>query len=670
MSDFNIQFEEQDQSITLEFEQIGGGAVKSVNGKVGEVVLGASDVGALPSSTSIPTVDATLSVTGAAADAKKTGDEITSLKEELNAVGNLENVSVNFKWEHGGIDNATGQTNNDGSLVRSRDITYYRVSELVSAVNNSNYPAFVILYTEADGEYIFGGNIKVNANSSVSFGSNVSAYDYARFDVRGPLEGAELIEVYAKTSLVSAVTSLVNKVYSFEKMIPLNLFSLDLKPKTSNGITITHTDGIITLNGTSTATIRSGIGSVYLNSGDYKLTGINHASIALQLLNSDNTAVIAQQQNGNDVSFTISTEGWYNLRIYIGNDITLTDELVYPMIRRAYISRSEFEPYGANDVAVWIGDSYVQANSLSSASLDQTKRFSTQVCKKMGWQEKNFAVGGMGFLYGDTPYLTQLQNAIADTTYDHYNVKKLFICGGRNDMSDSSLATGLTTAVNAVLALATTSFPNAEIVMIPMTYDYKTISQEGFFTYKTIIDAAIDYGVTVVGNAYMWLTGMKECILSDNVHPNVKGHTIIASHIINALNGGDSFPYPASLALDITSSKIDTSANNYCCLMQTHGEIIVNANFTLTEAAVKYDKLFSATVNSLNCPTYIGAYGKHIPIVNLDTGVTGVILVIDTFGTSETTTVFQAFTPLAAGTWKVLSAQVQFGVQEYSGNMT
>ena len=82
MSDFNIQFEEQDQSITLEFEQIGGGAVKSVNGKVGEVVLGASDVGALPSSTSIPTVDATLSVAGAAADAKKTGDEITSLKED------------------------------------------------------------------------------------------------------------------------------------------------------------------------------------------------------------------------------------------------------------------------------------------------------------------------------------------------------------------------------------------------------------------------------------------------------------------------------------------------------------------------------------------------------------------------------------------------------------
>ena len=125
MSDFNIQFEEQDQSITLEFEQIGGGAVKSVNEKTGVVVLDADDVGAytkpaggipkndltsavqtslekadsayqkpssgIPASDMangvIPAVDATLSVTGAAADAKKTGDELTSLKEDIANIG-------------------------------------------------------------------------------------------------------------------------------------------------------------------------------------------------------------------------------------------------------------------------------------------------------------------------------------------------------------------------------------------------------------------------------------------------------------------------------------------------------------------------------------------------------------------------------------------------------
>lgn len=121
MSDFNIQFEEQDQSITLEFEQIGGGAVKSVNGKTGAVVLDAEDVGAYTKPTGgipktdlatavqtslekadtayqkpsggipandiasgvVPAVDNTLAISGAAADAKKTGDEISDLKDGL-----------------------------------------------------------------------------------------------------------------------------------------------------------------------------------------------------------------------------------------------------------------------------------------------------------------------------------------------------------------------------------------------------------------------------------------------------------------------------------------------------------------------------------------------------------------------------------------------------------
>ena len=88
MSDFNIEFEENDQQIKLEFESGVGGAVSSVNGMTGDVVLTASDVGALPTSTPIPTVDSTLAISGAAADAKKVGDEISTVKDGLNTVKN------------------------------------------------------------------------------------------------------------------------------------------------------------------------------------------------------------------------------------------------------------------------------------------------------------------------------------------------------------------------------------------------------------------------------------------------------------------------------------------------------------------------------------------------------------------------------------------------------
>ena len=55
---------------------------RTVNGKAlsANIELSASDVGALSEDTSIPVIDDTLAVEGAAADAKVTGDRISSLE--------------------------------------------------------------------------------------------------------------------------------------------------------------------------------------------------------------------------------------------------------------------------------------------------------------------------------------------------------------------------------------------------------------------------------------------------------------------------------------------------------------------------------------------------------------------------------------------------------------
>jgi len=165
MSDFNIEFEENDQQITLEFESGVGGAVSSVNGMTGDVVLDADDVGAytkpaggipktdlasavqaslgkadsayqkpssgIPASDMangvIPAVDDTLSVAGTAADAKKTGDELSSLKEELG--DSFFSVASNNDWQHIEV----------AGDWRSGDVVYIRPisSNLVSYVNIS-----------------------------------------------------------------------------------------------------------------------------------------------------------------------------------------------------------------------------------------------------------------------------------------------------------------------------------------------------------------------------------------------------------------------------------------------------------------------------------------------------------------------------------------------------
>ena len=105
MSDFNIEFEENDMQITLDFSGSGIGGTTDYNDlenkpSINNVTLtgnkSASDLGlgtytkpsgGIPASDIasgvIPAIDATLTTTGAAADAKKVGDEISDLKDDF-----------------------------------------------------------------------------------------------------------------------------------------------------------------------------------------------------------------------------------------------------------------------------------------------------------------------------------------------------------------------------------------------------------------------------------------------------------------------------------------------------------------------------------------------------------------------------------------------------------
>ena len=227
MSDFNIEFEENDQQIKLEFEQAGGGAVKSVNGKTGVVVLDADDVGAytkpsggipktdlatavqtslgkadtayqkpsggIPAndiaSGVVPAVDNTLAISGAAADAKKVGDEIGTLKDGLSNVANatllykaLPSANIaSFKDGAKGLslrqcivddENAnkikvTGKNLIDYVITAASSGTVYSTPVYLPA---GEYYAYIFVSTDAAG---FNSYMQYSANGS-SF-SNISA---------------------------------------------------------------------------------------------------------------------------------------------------------------------------------------------------------------------------------------------------------------------------------------------------------------------------------------------------------------------------------------------------------------------------------------------------------------------------------------------------------------
>lgn len=451
-----------------------------------------------------------------------------------------------------------------------------------------------------------------------------------------------------------------------------NLLPLRARETTVNNVVFTPYDnGTINMNGTASGTIYYMVGELRLFANEeYLLSGMPADGISLQVLNEQNTQVIVSQNNGSEQKFSVQSDGLYNVRITTYSGKVVSNVLVSPMIRTSNMTDKEFVPFGNNDIAVFIGDSYSQANSLSSANLDKTMRFTSQVCRKMIWQEKNFAVGGMGFIEGNTTFEDQLDNAISDTTYNHARVKHVIVAGGLNDLSSADLSTDLAPAVQSVINKASSAFPNAKIILIPLLNYNGTISQQGFFVYKTISSVCKSNKCCFIPNAYTWLVGMLDMILTDGVHPNIDGHTLIASHIITALTTGDSFPYPASCSMTAISAKIDTEQNNYCCEVLEGTQITINAIFTLSEAAATYERLFEySNPTNKNNPLFIGNYGKNIPCYNMATGETGVLLVNQESSGNGYKNYVSATTPLPVGTWKVLSESVLFGLQEYSGNM-
>ena len=255
------------------------------------------------------------------------------------------------------------------------------------------------------------------------------------------------------------------------------------------------------------------------------------------------------------------------------------------------------------DIAIFIGDSYTQANSLGEN--DRNKRFSTIVSNRLNLIEKNFAVGGMGYVTGATTYSQQLDNAISDTSFKKSKVKYVFINGGRNDGADIPfMDTTYTNAVKNTVQKAIDNYPNARVIIIPMMWDYTNIISAIYPIYQTIIYACQTLDCVIIPMAYSWLTGYRDFILSDNVHPNVDGHNIIANHICNALKTGNYNAFPQMLKLE-PSSNIET--NGYFTIHQENGFLTFNSYYYLNNPIPSGTTLFSITVNGTrNVPAYIG----------------------------------------------------------------
>ena len=195
---------------------------------------------------------------------------------------------------------------------------------------------------------------------------------------------------------------------------------------------------------------------------------------------------------------------------------------------------------------VIIGDSYSRVGD----GLSTSDYWWYKLSQKLGLTPHNFSVGGCGFVQGTTPYITQISNAAADTSFDNNDVGLLIIYGGVNDCYNNFSIGGYITIIENALALAKTSFPNAQIILAGINtfaaiwtkQNYTTSGVTIYHTTKALEErwemAALEtFGVMFIPFMRQMVAQTQWFQNSGTGHPNAKGQTVIANIFINALRG-------------------------------------------------------------------------------------------------------------------------------------
>ena len=122
---------------------------------------------------------------------------VKQLKEDLVSEQDDGLFHRYLTWEHGGIDNATGENNNDGSTTRSRTTKFLLCKDYKKIVNLTNKTGFIIYY---NNDKSFFGAVQITANNTINIESSSNKV-YFKLDFRASLGEAYKLKLYEKSIL-------------------------------------------------------------------------------------------------------------------------------------------------------------------------------------------------------------------------------------------------------------------------------------------------------------------------------------------------------------------------------------------------------------------------------------------------------------------------------------
>lgn len=230
----------------------------------------------------------------------------------------------------------------------------------------------------------------------------------------------------------------------------------------------------------------------------------------------DNTAILTALGASSEANATISKAKW---------DKASTDAITANnAIARILKSLSQ-----SNGHLVTFGDSY-------GTNTDKAREWPSVLNARLGENSvlHNYCIAGAGYTAPNTTFQTELDNAKADTSYNHAEVGLVVIAGSRN--TNDGYSGALRTAAVSLYGGVKREFPNARIIVVPMMWDWTPVSNYWRYNAASCISAAREAGVEAVPWAWTWNLGNNTYFPTGDIHPTADGTNVIVSYMLDYIN--------------------------------------------------------------------------------------------------------------------------------------
>lgn len=212
---------------------------------------------------------------------------------------------------------------------------------------------------------------------------------------------------------------------------------------------------------------------------------------------------------------------------------------------KKYVDDS-IETVNAPDIII-IGDSWSDTRPEATTYIKWPVIFEQYVkCSLHNYARNGSSINGADNFAENGTFGGQVAAAIADTNYNHDNVKLIIIMGGLNDYRGNTSYSTVGTAFDNIVSRLKTEFENARIIFF-VNYQTLISAQQFSFIYR-LTGHAQSIGIPAY-NMINWF--LVSDFISDYCHPNNNGYKAIASNVIACCFGGSPNTFNTHATLDI-----------------------------------------------------------------------------------------------------------------------